>query len=83
LTRSCAWAARKDTSNRCSLIGDAACPALCGTCSVCADPTIRFRFDYNGKTIARSCEWVGRVPEKVSGRCAATGNICRQTCGKC
>lgn len=86
LTRSCEWAARKDTNNRCSLIGDAACPVTCGACSVCADPDpllIKFRFDYNGRSIARNCDFVGRIPAKVNGRCAATGNICRQTCGKC
>lgn len=32
------------------------------------DPELRFKFDYNGNNIARSCEFVGRIENKVSGR---------------
>ena len=84
ITRSCEWVARTDTSARCNLIGvSAACPVTCGSCDTCADPELRFKFTYNNMYIARSCEYVGRIENKISGRCAASHNICRQTCGMC
>ena len=84
ITRSCEWVARTDTSARCNLPGvSAACPETCESCDTCADPELRFKFTYNDFYIARSCEFVGRIPEKVSGRCAASQNICRLTCGTC
>lgn len=87
IARSCTWVAAKDTNARCQLSAgvDAACPVTCGTCATCADPDplLRFKFEYVGNEISRNCEFVGRVAEKVDGRCAASGNICRATCGEC
>ena len=86
IQRSCEWVARKDTPNRCSLSGvSESCPVTCGSCPSCTDPNsdIRFKFIYNGKNIKRSCDWVGRISEKINGRCAATANICRSICNRC
>ena len=84
VTRSCEWAARADTAMRCALPGvSAACPVTCGSCGTCADPELRFKFTYKNKSIARSCAFVGRIEGKVGGRCAASQNICRRTCGTC
>ena len=84
ITRSCEWVARVDTATRCNLPGvSAACPVTCGSCDTCADPELRFKFTYNNNNIARSCEFVGRVESKIGGRCAASQNICRLTCGTC
>jgi hypothetical protein len=86
ISRYCEWVGRKDVTNRCSLQGvSAACPVTCGTCAICADPgpNLRFSFDYNGKTISKNCDFVGRVPGKVWGRCDASEKICRMTCGAC
>jgi hypothetical protein len=84
ITRSCAWVARVDTTMRCNLPGvSAACPVTCGSCDTCADPELRFKFTYNNNNIARSCEFVGRIESKISGRCASSQNICRLTCGIC
>ena len=84
VSRSCTWVGRQDTTNRCALAGvSAACPNTCGTCDSCVDTTARFRFTYNGQSIVRNCDFVGRVESKVEGRCAASGYVCRSTCGGC
>lgn len=84
VSRSCAWVARRDTVNRCSLDGIAeACPSTCGTCSTCADPSsdLSFRFDDGGTMISKTCDWVASADTVT--RCALTGNICRATCDAC
>ena len=84
ISRSCVWVGRKDVKNRCALDGvAAACPVTCGTCSVCEDPDalLRFRFEYDGVSIVRSCDYAARKSTNL--RCAAMGDVCRKTCGKC
>ena len=84
ISRSCEWVERKNTAERCNLTGvSAACPFTCGSCGTCADPELRFKFRYNNKDITRSCEFVGRIESEISDRCAASQNICRETCGTC
>ena len=82
--KSCEWVARKDTANRCALDGvSAACPVTCGACDSCVDTTVLLRFEYNGRFVRRSCDFVGRVPKKLNERCEASGYTCRSTCGMC
>ena len=89
VSRSCEWVGRKFSKKRCALNDGAvaaACPVACGTCDVCEDPPsgkegVRFRFDKDGTTLRRSCEWVTREATRL--RCFLTGNICRKTCGSC
>ncbi len=55
----------------------------CGTCYVFEDSYVRFRVQYNGSRISRSCEWV--AAKSTNLRCAAEGvaDTCRATCGAC
>ena len=84
VTRSCAWVANKQTTIRCNVEGVAqACRKTCGTCSICADSTLRLRIPWNGKNIARYCTWVAN--KQTIMRCNVDGvaDACSQTCGVC
>mmetsp|Transcript_9571 Transcript_9571/g.12042 ORF Transcript_9571/g.12042 Transcript_9571/m.12042 type:complete len:201 (+) Transcript_9571:58-660(+) len=85
VSRYCSWVGNQDKKNRCALPGvSAACPVTCGACSACKDPDeLRFKFKYNGKTMVRNCDFIGRLEKKVYDRCTASDNICRSTCGSC
>ena len=86
ISRSCTWVSNKDTINRCGLEGvSEACPSTCGTCNICADPpsSLKFKFNYNGRLVTRKCDFVGRIPSKVFGRCSQSNDICRATCNAC
>lgn len=88
IARYCEWVARKSTTERCALSGVAeTCPRSCGVCAKlgCVDSPLRFNFAKDGKRIARSCEWVGRIPELTVNRCAIDGmtETCKATCDYC
>lgn len=86
MSRYCEWVRRRDTFTRCTMTGvSEACPQTCGTCLNCQDlpDDVRFKFTYNDKYIGRNCEYIGRQENKIPARCAASGNICRSTCGVC
>lgn len=78
----CTWVAEKYTPYRCRLDGvSSMCPATCGTCNIRIDGTARFRLNYNGVNITRSCKWVAK--KRTAEKCLLDGvsNACRVTCG--
>eukprot|EP00551_Chaetoceros_affinis_P016219 CAMPEP_0203692314 /NCGR_PEP_ID=MMETSP0091-20130426/4489_1 /ASSEMBLY_ACC=CAM_ASM_001089 /TAXON_ID=426623 /ORGANISM="Chaetoceros affinis, Strain CCMP159" /LENGTH=391 /DNA_ID=CAMNT_0050563083 /DNA_START=137 /DNA_END=1309 /DNA_ORIENTATION=+ len=58
IMRDCTWIGNRATIQRCNIEGvSAACPDTCGTCSTCEDTTLRFKVEWNGRTIMRDCTW--------------------------
>ena len=53
------------------------------TVEECSDSTLRFKFEYDGEEITRSCRWVAR--KDTEERCAIDGvsEMCADTCGTC
>ena len=84
ITRDCTWVANRATNSRCKLDGvKNQCPSTCNRCSVCADSTLRYQFEFNGRKITRDCSWVANRSTNI--RCGVSGmeNTCRLTCGTC
>lgn len=84
--KDCVWASNRATTYRCGLdeIVETMCPETCGgTCSECVDSTGKFKFEYNGRRIARDCDWVAN--RRTNARCRIDGLAlaCRDTCGLC
>ncbi len=82
--RDCEWVATRSTNLRCSW-GDVSsiCPVTCKSCDPCRDATGRFRVEYNGNNIARSCEWVANKATAYRCRFDGVTESCRKTCGLC
>jgi len=79
----CAWVAKKNTPNRCSLDHvSQTCPSTCRTCSVCIDSLSRFQFVMNGSIVTKSCTW---LQKSTNIRCAISGisETCRTACSLC
>ena len=84
ISRRCAWVAKKFTDERCELDGVAEmCPATCDTCSICENSSLRFTFEWRGKTVSKNCVWVAR--KLTEERCNEEGvtESCRATCEGC
>lgn len=85
ITRGCDWVANKSTRDRCQISGvKEHCPSTCSSCSNCIDSINRFKFQFNGKVIIRSCTWVSN--KNTSGRCTnivGMADTCRDTCNNC
>jgi len=83
-TRDCTWVSNKATIQRCNVDGvAAACSDTCGTCSTCADSTLRIKVPWNGGIKTRDCIWVGN--RATIQRCNVPGvsDACPVTCGVC
>jgi len=84
VTKSCEWAARKNTIERCAISGvGETCPLTCETCETCADSPLRIKISIEGEMKTRSCEWAEK--KNTIERCAFDGmaESCRVTCGSC
>lgn len=78
--KSCNWV--KKNANRCSMVGASEnCPLTCGTCSTCADSSVKFKIILsNGRKKAKDCSWAN------TSRCDNIDGVvesCRETCGQC
>lgn len=85
ITRDCSWVAARATSQRCAANGvSAMCSKTCNKCSTwCNDSSLRFKVDWNNKTMNKDCNWVRN--KATSQRCNVDGvpDACRSTCGLC
>jgi len=82
--RDCGWVANKSTSWRCTFEGvSSICRATCNSCNPCHDATNRFRVTYQGRNIARDCDWVANRATK--SRCKSSGVpvTCPVACDAC
>ncbi len=58
-------------------------PTASPTKAPCTDSNIRFKVQWNGKRVSRSCNWIAN--KLTNARCAIDGvsDICADTCGTC
>ena len=82
VAKNCDWAGKRSTNIRCRFENVASmCPETCtSTDNTCNNGMARFKFDYNGDTIMRSCIWVEK--RNTEERCKIHGikDTCRETC---